>query len=116
MCGFVAPLKDKVKNVLIYERLMKDDDVDTVTSALLQQIFEAWLTLLFNAAGDYLPGKRFAEADTSMSEQTRSVPRHKKFPELVLSLLDKLTMFRPLASTLCNESNMMSILTEPVTG
>jgi hypothetical protein len=42
-----------------------------------------------------------------LKAETLSVPRHNKFPERVFALLDALTRFRPVASTLCNEAYIM---------
>ena len=107
MCGTDAPLPDLVKKDAAYERLIQPDDYDAQTSALLELIFAAWSNLIQKAASEHLPGGRFASVDESLAQETESVPRHNKFPERVFSLLDKLTRYRPAASTLCNESYIM---------
>ena len=91
----------------MYERLIQPNDYDAQTSALLELMFAAWSNLIQKAASEHLPGERFASVDESLAQETESVPGHNKFPERVFSLLDKLSRYRPVASTLCNEGYIM---------
>ena len=85
------------------------DDFDGETCAVMQQIFSSWYTLLIKAARDHLPGGSFADVEKrpTLAAETKSVPRHNKFSERVFALLDALTRFRPVASTLGNEGYIM---------
>ena len=106
VCGTNVPF-DNIKKDDIYRRLIKPDPYDGQTSAVLQQIFSSWHSLLTKAASDHLPGGSFADINKPLEMETKAVPRHNKFPERVFALLDALTRFRPVASTLCNESYIM---------
>jgi hypothetical protein len=83
---------------------MKPDEYDAKTIIVLQHILWAWSALLKKAACDYLQAGKFSEIDSTMASQTMSTPRHNKFPERVFALLDALTRYRPVASTLCSEA------------
>lgn len=107
MCGKDAPLPDLIIKDSIYERLIKSDELDSVTVAVLQQIFSAWQSLIRKAVGEHLKGGSFTKLTEELMEETKSVPRHNKFPERVFAMLDALTRFRPAATTLCNESYIM---------
>ena len=109
LCGEYVPFPDCIKQDEIYERLTTPDVYDGETCAVLQQIFTSWYALLIKAASDHLCGGAFADVDKkpALASETKSVPRHNKFPERVFALLDALTRFRPVASTLCNEGYIM---------
>jgi hypothetical protein len=55
----------------------------------------------------HLIGGEHSIIEGAKEAETLSVPRHNKFPERVFALLDALTRFRPVASTLCNEAYIM---------
>lgn len=109
LCGTYVPFPDSINQDKIYERLTTPDVYDGETCAILQQIFSSWYTLLIKAASDHLCCGAFADVDKrpTLASETKSVPRHNKFPERVFALLDALTRFRPIASTLCNEGYIM---------
>ena len=107
LCGEHMPFPDIIHEDEIYERLMKSDSYDGITCAVLQQIFQSWFILLTKAAIDHLQGGRYETVDRALAEQTKSLPKHNKFPERVFALLDALTRFRPAATTLCNEGYIM---------
>lgn len=107
LMGDNAPFPELVKKDSVFQRLMKTDDFDTITLSILQQIFAAWHTLIIKAVGEHLIGGKFSNFDETLSCQATSAPRHNKFPERVFSMLDALTRFRPIASTLCNECYIM---------
>jgi hypothetical protein len=80
-------------------------NTDQTTAAVLERMFTAWETLLLKAAAEHLIGGEHSIIEGA--KETLSVPRHNKFPERVFALLDVLTRFRPVASTLCNEAYIM---------
>lgn len=82
-------------------------NIDQTTAAVLERMFTAWETLLLKAAAEHLIGGEHSIIEGAKKAETLSVPRHNKFPERVFALLDALTRFRPVASTLCNEAYIM---------
>jgi hypothetical protein len=102
-----GPFPDLIKNMKVYERLMKPDEYDVKTIIVVQHIFGAWSTLLQKASSDHLQGGKYAQVDDVTASQTVSTPRHNKFPARVFALLDAFTRFRLVASTLCNEAYIM---------
>ena len=80
-------------------------NTDQTTAAVLERMFTAWETLLLKAAAEHLIGGEHSIIEGA--KEALSVPRHNKFPERVFALLDVLTRFRPVASTLCSEAYIM---------
>lgn len=107
MGGKDAPLPDLIIEESIYERLVMSDQLDSVTVAVLQQIFSAWQSPIRKAVGEHLKGGSFSKLTEEFVEETKSVPRHNKLPERVFAMLDALTRFRPAATTLCNDCYKM---------
>ena len=94
----------------MYEKLLDESPYDNLTGVLLQQLFTSWLSLLIKAASDHLQGGKYAVLTDATKQETKSVPRHNKFPERIFAFLDALTRFLPVASTLCNEAYIMFTL------
>jgi len=87
--------------------LTANDQYDPSCIIILQHIFTAWLKIVNVAAAEHMKGGRFEVITEELAAETSSVPSHNKFPERVFAFLDALTKFRPVVSTLCNESYIM---------
>jgi len=108
VCGNNIPFPEHVKEDLVSKSLLISyHKSDNVTVTVLQNLFTAWEAILLKAAAEHLQGGKFAVIEGRMDEETQSVPRHNKFPERVFALLDALTRFRPVATTLCNEAYIL---------
>ena len=108
VCGNSVPFPDMVRGDELKDALLSTNtNTDQTTAAVLERIFTAWETLLLKAAAEHLIGGEHSIIEGAKEAETLSVPRHNKFPERVFALLDALTRFRPVASTLCNEAYIM---------
>ena len=107
ICGEDVPFPTYVKDDFILQCLLKEHHLDTIVATILKNLFTAWETILIKSAGDHLIGGQYETIGPEMETETKSVPKHNKFPERVFALLDALTRFRPVATTLCNESYIM---------
>jgi hypothetical protein len=106
VCGNGVPFPDIVRDDELKDALLSTNtNTDQTTAAVLERMFTAWETLLLMAAAEHLIGGEHSIIEGA--KETLSVPRHNKFPERVFALLDALTRFRPVASTLCNEAYIM---------
>ena len=106
VCGNSVPFPDIVRDDELKDALLSTNtNTDQTTAAVLERMFTAWETLLLMAAAEHLIGGEHSIIEGA--KETLSVPRHNKFPERVFALLDALTRFRPVASTLRNEAYIM---------
>lgn len=105
LSGMITPFPELVKKNEVYDRLTKKDCFDFRSVVVLQQICSVWFTLLIKSTSDRLSGGQFAEVDENLLR--RLLYCFILFPERVFALLDALTRFREVATTLCNESFIM---------
>lgn len=70
ICGKDALLPDLNSKDSIYKRLVKPDELDSLTVAVLQQTFSSWQALIRRAVGRHLKGGSFTNLTEELAKET----------------------------------------------
>ena len=94
---------DEVSNVLFMSA-----ENDTLVQELLQLLFKSFSATVQRLLMDHLPGGEFYEVkDTTVIEETKSVPVTNVSPERDFALLDRLLSQKPNATHIALESLLL---------
>ena len=92
----------------IWEALIHSNETDVMTQELLQLIFASFSITTKRLLLDHLPGgKHHSLSDSTMIEETRSVPTTNVAPERDFAVLDRLIREKPNASVVALESTIL---------
>ena len=102
-CANLLPQHETSDNV--YNALFTEADNDVMVQELLQLLFKSFAVTVQRLLLDHLPGGMFhSVTDSSMVEETRSVPTTNVSPERDFAVLDRLMAEKPNASHIALES------------
>ena len=87
-----------------WEDLIKEQESDVSTQELLQLLFSAFAITTQRLLIDHLPGGKYDDVDTTLSQETASVLPTNVAPERDFAVLDRILREKPNASLVALES------------
>ena len=113
-CDISCFANDLISKDEIYTSLSNQWENDNITLSMMNHTLAALQQLISRVTADYLPGGKLhnLKDDIYFHNQTRSAPKHNKFPERIFGYLGYLISRRPNSSSIANEAQVMFVFNE----